>query len=88
MINICTIYNFVQTRLKSQNKFCVLYSILLCKLILLSIIKNLAYHKAQILAGEIFDELNVTHQYFTQPNSRFTKVANVSFCKFVNIFLA
>ena len=31
---------------------------------------------------------NVTRQYFTQPNSRFTKVANISYCKFPNIFLA
>ena len=26
-------------------------------------------------------------EYFTQPNSRFTKRANVSYCKFANIFL-
>ena len=35
-----------------------------------------------------FGETNVICQYFTQPNSRFTKVANVSYCKFANIFLA
>ena len=28
-----------------------------------------------------FGKTNVTHQYFTQSNSRFTKVANVSYCK-------
>ena len=33
-------------------------------------------------------KMNVIHQYFMQPNSRFTKVANVSYCKFTNIFLA
>ena len=33
-----------------------------------------------------FGETSVIRQYFTQPNSRFTKVANVSYCKFANIF--
>ena len=45
----------------------------------------------KILAEENFGEFgktNVIRQYFTQPNSRFTKVANVSYCKFANIFLA
>ena len=44
----------------------------------------------KILVGENFGEFcktNAIHQYFTQPNSRFTKVANVSYCKFANIFL-
>ena len=43
---------------------------------------------AQNFGGENFGEFgktNVIHQYFTQPNSRFTKVANVSYRKFVNI---
>ena len=34
-----------------------------------------------------FGEMNVICQYFAQPNSRFTKVANVSYCKFANAFL-
>ena len=34
-----------------------------------------------------FGKKNVILQYFTQPNSVFTKVANVSYCKFANIFL-
>ena len=29
-----------------------------------------------------FGEMNVICQYFTHPNSRFTKVANISYCKF------
>ena len=35
-----------------------------------------------------FGKTNVIHQYFIQPVSRFTKVANVRYCKFANIFLA
>ena len=35
-----------------------------------------------------FGKINAIRQYFTQPNSKFTKVANVSYCKFANIFLA
>ena len=35
-----------------------------------------------------FGEMNAICQYFIQPNSRSTKVANVSNCKFANIFLA
>ena len=35
-----------------------------------------------------FGKKNVILQYFTQPNSVFTKVANVSYCKFANTFLA
>ena len=47
--------------------------------------------QSKILAGENFGKFgktNIILQYFTQPNSRFTKVANVSYCKFTNIFLA
>ena len=43
----------------------------------------------KILVGGNFGEFgepNTIYQYFTQPNSRFTKVANVSYCKFANIF--
>ena len=46
--------------------------------------------QCKILAGEHFGEFgktNVICQYFAQPNSRFTKVANVGYCKFANIFL-
>ena len=35
-----------------------------------------------------FGETSVIRQNFTQPNSRFTKVSNVSYCKLTNIFLA
>ena len=35
-----------------------------------------------------FGETIVTHQYFTQPNSRFIIVTNGSYCKFANVFLA
>ena len=41
--------------------------------------------------GENFGEFgktNIIRQYFTLPNSRFIKVAKVSYCKFANIFLA
>ena len=47
----------------------------------------LKYCITQNFGGENFGETNVIRQYFTQPNSRLTKVANVSYCKFVNIFL-
>ena len=49
------------------------------------------YRIAQNFGGENFGEFgetNIIHQYFTQLNSRFTKVANVSCCKSANIFLA
>ena len=53
-----------------------------------SIGKNITIqHK--ILVGENFGKPNTICQYFTPPNSRFTKVAmlaNVSYCKFTNIF--
>ena len=45
---------------------------------------------AQNFGGENFGEFGETNaicQYFTQPNSRFTKVPNVSCCIFANIFL-
>ena len=47
-------------------------------------------YSAKFWRGENFGEFgetNAIRQYFTQPNSMFTKVANVSYCKFVNIFL-
>ena len=51
---------------------------------------KVCYHIAQNFGtknyGE-FGEMNAIRQYFTQPNSRFTKVAKVSNCKFANIFL-
>ena len=35
-----------------------------------------------------FGKMNAISQYFTQPNSAFTEVTNVSYsCKFANIFL-
>ena len=49
------------------------------------------YRIAQNSGGGNFDEFGKTNaicQYFTLPNSRFTKVADVSYCKFANIFLA
>ena len=46
-----------------------------------------AYHIMRNSGGGEFGKTNVICQYFTQPNSRFTKVANVSYCKFANIFL-
>ena len=45
----------------------------------------------KILVGENFGEFGETTvicQYFTQPNSRFAKVAKVTYYKFANIFLA
>ena len=50
----------------------------------------ISYHTAQNFGRENFGEFgetNAIQQYFTQPNSRFTK-ANVSYCKFINILLA
>ena len=35
-----------------------------------------------------FGKTSAIRQYSTQPNSRLTKVANLSYCKFANIFLA
>ena len=42
---------------------------------------------AQNSGRQEFGKKNVIGQHFTQPNSIFTKVANVSYCKFINIFL-
>ena len=46
--------------------------------------------KCKILVRENFGKFGeMNHSpIFYQPNSRFTKVADVSYCKFVNIFLA
>ena len=46
------------------------------------------YRIAQNFGREKLGEMNVIRQYFTQPNSRFIKVANVSYCKFAKFFLA
>ena len=37
-----------------------------------------------------FGKMNVIiiHQYFTEPNLRYAKVACVSYCKFANVFFA
>ena len=45
------------------------------------------YQIVQNFGRENFGKLNAIRQYFTPPNSRFTKVATyVSYCKFANIF--
>ena len=47
------------------------------------------YRIAEIFGGENFGRCgkrNAIRQYFTQPNSRFTTVANVSYCNFANTF--
>ena len=49
------------------------------------------YRIVKTLVGGNFGEFykaNIIPPYFTQPNSRFTKVAKIDYSKFTNIFHA